>query len=822
MRLTRAWQAVYSGVSVYEMEIQGVACMRRRSDGWLNATQILKVAGVDKGKRTKVLEKEILTGEHEKVQGGYGKYQGTWISYKRGREFCRQYGVEDILRPLLDYDVSADGSGGRGQETPTKEQAMAANRKRFYNTGFDSRQQGPISNGTFFQNISPTTSVALAAMNKAARLNSPQPRPPSAPMAPNMRRPSQSDVFPGGSQQSVMSDASVNTDGKYDSAYATQPNGTEPPRKRIRRESQDGMAPPALPLDVSMRSVTPTEPNESFLYDGGFSQELANANGEPVTLPPLPTPSTDEQQEKINMILDLFADAGRTDYASHDALIKLSGEDFNLPLDASANNALHWAATLGKVSLLKLLIQKGANMWRGNAAGQSPLISAVLVNNCWEHSCFPELLEVFGPLIEVRDAQGRTILHHISVSSGIKGRAPSSKYYLEALLEYLVRMGTQSNGSTGPSGAAANIAAAATANMQGRVNGESLSQDSQALVPAQKSGVSLVRFISHVVNARDKAGNTALNLVARIGNRSIIQQLIEIHADPSLPNYKGVSAKDFGVGVELGEQPYLNGQIGSQKAMPPLPDTQSMKTSDAGPLPEGTSASQVEDLSQDVIASMTTMLTQNLASHKELLKVRTEQIDRLNDQIREFSALQKADLAKLQELKERVKMRAERQAKIANLKRAIIEQKAAKQQNDQQTPPKVDLEPSWLDESSEEILKFETADGAPNGLQKQFLESKVPSTKALRARLNAYLTNNSQLQNQADELRSRSIALEGMYRKVVSLCTGVAEEKVEENLPALVAAVESERGGLGEQEVGRVREFLRRVDCAGGSGAVEG
>jgi len=67
-------QAVYSGVSVYEMEINGVAVMRRRSDSWLNATQILKVAGVDKGKRTKVLEKEVLTGEHEKVQGGYGKY----------------------------------------------------------------------------------------------------------------------------------------------------------------------------------------------------------------------------------------------------------------------------------------------------------------------------------------------------------------------------------------------------------------------------------------------------------------------------------------------------------------------------------------------------------------------------------------------------------------------------------------------------------------------------------------------------------------------------------------------------------------------------
>lgn len=52
--------------------------MRRRNDSYVNATQILKVAGVDKGRRTKILEKEILPGKHEIVQGGYGKYQGTW------------------------------------------------------------------------------------------------------------------------------------------------------------------------------------------------------------------------------------------------------------------------------------------------------------------------------------------------------------------------------------------------------------------------------------------------------------------------------------------------------------------------------------------------------------------------------------------------------------------------------------------------------------------------------------------------------------------------------------------------------------------------
>jgi hypothetical protein len=72
------YSAIYSGVPVFEMLVNGVAVMRRRTDSYMNATQILKVANIEKGKRTKILEKEVLIGEHEKVQGGYGKYQGTW------------------------------------------------------------------------------------------------------------------------------------------------------------------------------------------------------------------------------------------------------------------------------------------------------------------------------------------------------------------------------------------------------------------------------------------------------------------------------------------------------------------------------------------------------------------------------------------------------------------------------------------------------------------------------------------------------------------------------------------------------------------------
>ena len=67
---------------VYECMVRGIAVMRRRADSYVNATQILKVAGVDKGRRTKILEKEILPGKHEIVQGGYGKYQGTWCAIR--------------------------------------------------------------------------------------------------------------------------------------------------------------------------------------------------------------------------------------------------------------------------------------------------------------------------------------------------------------------------------------------------------------------------------------------------------------------------------------------------------------------------------------------------------------------------------------------------------------------------------------------------------------------------------------------------------------------------------------------------------------------
>lgn len=93
--------------------------MRRRHDDWINATHILKAAGFDKPARTRILERDVQKDVHEKIQGGYGKYQGkpyvccqressltftgTWIPLESAENLAQRHSVYDSLRPIFEY-----------------------------------------------------------------------------------------------------------------------------------------------------------------------------------------------------------------------------------------------------------------------------------------------------------------------------------------------------------------------------------------------------------------------------------------------------------------------------------------------------------------------------------------------------------------------------------------------------------------------------------------------------------------------------------------------------------------------------------------------
>ena len=268
-------------------------------------------------------------------------------------------------------------------------------------------------------------------------------------------------------------------------------------------------------ITASMREPSPTEPNESFAYHFQYQ-----ADGVNVPLPPLPIPTSASANAKKDLLMSLFTNEnyGESDFRTHKALTGLTPEELDTPIDTSSNTALIWAATLARRSLLRALISCGASPFRVNAIGETALMRACAVTNNLEKGTFPDLLELLGPTIEFRDSRGRTVLHHIAVTSAVKGRSQSSKYYLESLLEFVVRQGSHPN-----------------------------SQQSFSSGPPVKRSIPLGRFMSEIVNLRDRSGDTALNIASRIGNRSIISQLCEVGADSTIQNHSGLSPLDFGV-----------------------------------------------------------------------------------------------------------------------------------------------------------------------------------------------------------------------------------------------------------------------------------
>nr|CAG8440425.1 11403_t:CDS:10 [Entrophospora candida] len=302
------YSAVYSGVPVYEFLVKDVAVMRRRPDSYLNATQILKVAGLDKGKRTKIIEREVLTGEHEKVQGGYGKYQGTWIPFEKALTYSE----------------------------PVSESATAA--------------------------------------------NSP---------------------------------------------------------------------PPEIDESERLRNILMT----IFL------------------------------NEEPESILDLLVPQN------------LSEPDINMVIDIHGNSAIHWAACLGRVNILEMLLKKGASLQQVNYDGETALIRSVFVINNYDSQSFPQVVKLLHDTIPITDKDDRSVLHHIAMSSGVRGHAVASKYYMDCLEKWF-----QSN---------------------------------------------VCGFLNTILNIQDKNGDTALCIAARVGNNELVEKLTRMGANTDIQNKLGLKPSDF-------------------------------------------------------------------------------------------------------------------------------------------------------------------------------------------------------------------------------------------------------------------------------------
>jgi regulatory protein SWI6 len=194
------------------------------------------------------------------------------------------------------------------------------------------------------------------------------------------------------------------------------------------------------------------------------------------------------------------------------------------------------------------------------------------------------------------------------------------------------------------------------------------------------------------------------------------------------------------------------------------------------------------------------------------LRLIQDRIDTHNAQIRDLSAQQKTLSEQIDRVHGTLRTRQDRKQKLQNLRRAVGEMR-------ERLAGRVNAPPSGKVEIGEADKEFAITmpEAATNGdsLQSpQPVQSptglNLPPPAVLQARLQAYNKFNARLSAHLSTLKARDIELEAKYRKVIALCTNVEEGHVDQLLNQLVMAVESE-GDQGS-DVGRVREFLRRVE----------
>ncbi|KAJ7499270.1 hypothetical protein FB451DRAFT_1073421 [Mycena latifolia] len=370
------FKATYSGIPVYEMMCKGVAVMRRRSDSWLNATQILKVAGFDKPQRTRVLEREVQKGEHEKVQGGYGKYQGTWIPLERGLSLAKQYNCELLLRPIIEFQPAAKSP----PLAPKHLVASTAGRPPRKSAGNDSVLGSPM------------------VSTRSSRRQVP-------------------DVVDDESDHDTLSargseDGSMTPSPSEASSSSRTPSpirGSEPPYASNGRGD-----------DFNRRNKYSRTANDPYSLS---ESDRFKANG------------ANDPRAYADQLLEFFI--SDSNQVPHFLITPTPEFDPNMAIDDDGHTPLHWACAMGRIRVVKLLLTAGADIFKVNNAGQTCLMRSVMFANNYDVRKFPELYELLHRSTLNIDNYNRTLFHHIVDVAMSKGKTHAARYYMEIVLNRL-------------------------------------------------------------------------------------------------------------------------------------------------------------------------------------------------------------------------------------------------------------------------------------------------------------------------------------------------------------------------------------------------
>ncbi|QHS74909.1 transcriptional regulator SWI6 [Saccharomyces paradoxus] len=476
--------------------------------------------------------------------------------------------------------------------------------------------------------------------------------------------------------------------------------------------------------------------------------------------------------------------------------------NLNIPVDEHGNTPLHWLTSIANLELVKNLVKHGSNRLYGDNMGESCLVKAVKSVNNYDSGTFEALLDYLYPCLVLEDSMNRTILHHIIITSGMAGCSSAAKYYLDILMGWIVKKQNRPIQSD-------------VSDKESKINDGNGKKKDPIL-----ENLDLKWIIANMLNAQDSNGDTCLNIAARLGNISIVDALLDYGADPFIANKSGLRPVDFGAGTSK----LQNSSGGDENSkMVSKGDFDGQNNGKAKKIrsqllknpPETTSLiNDVQNLLNSIskdYESETVQYNEKLESlHKEL-----------NEQ-REKLANSRDQLANVKQLKDEYSLMQEQ---LTNLKAGIEEEEESFREEskklgiiadessgidwdsseyDADEPFKVEFLSDFLENKLQKdydgdiskLLESEPKEQIMEQIRNQFpvekIKSMLPPTVLLKARINAYRRNDKHLSNVLQTISTNQSELENKFKRVLSLCLKIDENKVDNMLDGLLQAISSE------------------------------
>jgi len=173
-----------------------------------------------------------------------------------------------------------------------------------------------------------------------------------------------------------------------------------------------------------------------------------------------------------------------------------AGINLDRPIDDKGHTALHWAAAMGDLTVVKDLIGRGASIDALSKNGETPLMRAVIFTNNFDKQTMERLAGWLIRTVSFTEWFGSTVFHHIATTTSSKSKYACARYYLDCILNKM----------------------------------------SEVFSPID---------VERMLNIQDRNGDTAIMIAARNGARKCVRSLIGRNAAVDIPNDVGETADEL-------------------------------------------------------------------------------------------------------------------------------------------------------------------------------------------------------------------------------------------------------------------------------------